>query len=359
VSSVRCRYSATLKNLADVCCNNNNKRFTTEDIATIKDMRAKGFYISAIAQKLGRSGASIYNILRRHGPLKTPSRPTLDSNTMGTKHPSTRKLWTRAEIDRLLDLHAAGLKTDAIARELGRSVQEVRKRSNSHVPRRRQATELVITGTGGDSVAASRVHLRKPWTKEDDEKLIELVADGADYERIASILDRTVPVVQKRWKYVLRPHYVYQKSLSGPSDSSASSEQTQRQQVATGVPQLGSQSRRTFTTLHGRETRLAIKLQKQLSALTYNSHRFVRAAPWKRCGFFSLPYRPQQRFEHTKSNPVSQTKRSKSYRQFYEEEINQIIELMAREYPWHKIGEIIGRSPQRVSQHGISSLKKE
>ena len=354
--SVRRRYFTVLKSLADVSYPN-FKRFTTEENDTIRNLRAGGFYIAAIARKLGRSYNSVYSQSRRLEAAKESSPSPLGSNTIRTENPNNGKPWPRAEIDRLLDLHAAGLKPDAVARELGRTIHAVQAKYRSHLPYRLQFSQLVATGPEGDSLAASPANLRRSWTQEDDEKFIELVADGADYERIASIFDRTVPAVQIRWKQVLRPRCVYQKSISSPSDSSASSEQTQRQQVATGVPQLDSQSRRTFTTLHGTETRLAINLQKQSSALTYSSHRLVRAAPWKRCGFFSLPYRPQQRFEHTKSNPVSQIKKRRI--RYSEEDTNQVIELMAREYPWHKIGEIMGRSTAGVCDHGNSSLKKE
>ena len=277
-ASARNRYFTALKNLADVS-HPNLERFTAEENDTIRNLLARGFYITAIARKLGRNYTSVYNQSRRLEAAKQPSPSPLGSNTIRTECPNSGKPWPRAEIDRLLDLHAAGLKPEAVARELGRTIVAVQDKYRSHLPYRRQISQLVTTGPGGDSVAASPANLRRAWTKEDDEKFIELVADGADYERIASILDRTVPAVQSRWEHVLRSRCAYQKGISGPKDSAASSERTQRQQVATGVPQLDSQSRRTFATLHGTETRLGINLQKQSSALTHSSHRLVRAAP--------------------------------------------------------------------------------
>ena len=354
--AVRRRDYKHLKDLATVSCQNHKKRFTTEDIATIRDMLARGHYMTAIARKLGRSYTSIYNYCHKAGLQSF--RPTLDSITTGTKHAITRKLWTRAEIDRLLDLHATGLKPGAVARELGRSVQTVRRKIMCHLPYRDQATRLVTTGPEGDSVAASRARLRRVWTKEDDEKFVELVADGVGFERIASIFDRRVSAVKTRWRIVLQPRCKYQKSIGGPSDSSASSEQKQSQQVVPNVTQLDPQSRRNFTTLHGGDPNLAINLQNQ-SALTYSSHRLVRAAPWKRYGSFSLPYRPQQRFEHTISNPVPRTKRSGNYQRYSEEDISQIIELRARQYPYTKIGEIMGRPRGSVQGRATSSLKEE
>lgn len=345
-----------MEDLATVSCQKHKKRFTTEDIATIRDMLAKGHYMTAIARKLGRSYASIYSYCHK-ADLQSP-RPTLDSNTTGTKHAITRKPWTRAEIDCLLDLHATGLKPGAIARELGRPVGTVLQKITCHVSYRDQATRLVTTGPEGDSVAASRAQLRRGWTKEDDKKIVKLVADGAGFERIASIFDRRVSAVKTRWRIVLQPRCKYQKSIGGPSDSSASSEQKQSQQVVTNVTQLDPQSRQNFTALHGGEPGLAINLQKQ-SAPTYSSHRLVRAAPWKRYGFFSLPYRPQQRFEHTISNPVPRTKRSGNYQRFSEEDISQIIELRARQYPYVKISEIMGRPRGSVHGRAISSLKEE
>ena len=352
------RYHSTLKNLGDVSCAK-LKPYTTEENASIRDLRARGFYVAAIARKLGRSRNSVRSQISRLDAAQQSSPSPVGSNTIRKEYSNNRKPWSRAEIDRLLDLHAAGLRRDAIARELGRTTHAIQGIFRSLLPYRRHLSPPATTGPGGDSVAASRAELRRAWTKEDDERFIQLVADGADFERIASTFDRTIGAVRRRWSTTLRNRIRFQKIIDGANDSTASSEQKERQQIVTNVPQLQSQSRRTFTTLHGRVTRLAINLQKQSSAFTYSSHRLVRAAPWKRYGLFSLPYRPQQRFEHTKSNPVSQTKKRESWRAFSEEDVNQIIELMAREYPWHKIGEIIGRSAPSVRTRAMLSLKQE
>ena len=350
VSSVNLRFYTGL-NLANV--DQKYKKVTTEDFATIRDMLDRGFYLHAIAKKIGRSYHSTRSYIRRIRAEQRPSRPTLDSNTTGTKHP---KRWTRAETDRLLCLHAAGLKPTAVARELGRSLQAVQEKYKCHIPHRMQNSPFVAECSGGDSVATLRPRARRTWSKEDEEHLAELVANGTDLGRIATVFNRTVGAVTRRWKVIrLRLNYERKHGIS----SHASSEEKQRQQTANKVSQIDPQSRRNFTTMHAREPRLAINLQEKSSALTYSSHRVVRAAPWKRRGVFSLPYRPQQRFEHTKSTPSSQTERVRRYTPFSEEETLKIVELRAAQYPWIRIAEIVGRSISSLSQKVERSLKEQ
>lgn len=207
-----------------------HKRFTTEEIATIRDMLERGFYIHAIAKKIGRSYNSTRYYCRRIRAEQRPSRPTLDSNTTGTKHPIERKPWTRADIDRLLCLHASGLKPSAVARELGRSLQAVQDKYRQHVQHQFQASRFVAEGSGGDSAATLRPHARKHWSKENDEHFAELVANGADFERIASVFNRTVSAVEKRWRSTIRPRLNYERKYG--ISSHASSKEKQRQHAA-------------------------------------------------------------------------------------------------------------------------------
>lgn len=44
---------------------------------------------------------------------------------------------------------------------------------------------------------------RKRWTKEEDEKLIEMAADGESMTMIAFVLDRTPTAVQTRISYLV------------------------------------------------------------------------------------------------------------------------------------------------------------
>jgi hypothetical protein len=347
MSSVRARFYKTL-NVADD--GKKREKATPEQIATMRDMLAKGFYVKAIAQKVGRSYMSTSNYCRSiKAELQSP-RPTLDPSTTGTKHSTTRKLWTRAEIDRLLSLHAAGLKFDAVARELGRSTDAVRHKYRCHLPHRYQPSQFITEGSGSDSTTILRRRIRKAWSAEDDKHLVELVANGTDFERIASVFGRTVKAVTRRWKTVIRPRLDHQSKTGIPSDS----EQKQGQQTVHDLSQLDPQSRRNFTTLHGWEPRLATNLQKQSSTLIYNPLRVVDAAPWKRRGVFSLPYRPQRRFAHTESTPSSQTERDETYCYFSEEDILKIVELRAAQYPWLRIAKILGRSCSSVRARGLS-----
>jgi hypothetical protein len=311
-------------NFADV--GKERKKATPEELATMRDMLTKGFYIKAIAEKVGRSYKSTYDYCSSiKAELQSP-RPTLEPSTTGTKHPNTRKPWTRAEIDHLLSLHAAGLKIDAVARELGRPTGAVRQKYRSHLPYRYQPSQFVTEGSGSDSATIQRPRIRKAWSAEDDKHLVELVANekdferigkdfelsGKDFDRIASVLGRTVTAVKNRWYQVARPRLDYEREIGNLSDASGT--QKQDQQIVHDLSHIDPQSRRNFTTLHGREPRLAINVQKQSSALTHSSHRVIGAAPWKRRGVFSLPYRPQRRFAHTESTPSSQTKRKQNRR---------------------------------------------
>jgi IS30 family transposase len=356
-------------NFADV--SKERKKATPEEIATMRDMLTKGFYIKAIAEKVGRSYKSTYEYCSSiKAELQSP-RPTLEPSTTSTKHPNTRKPWTRAEIDRLLSLHAAGLKIDAVARELGRPTGAVRQKYRSHLPYRHQPSQFVTEGSGSDSATTQRPRIRKAWSAEDDKHLVELVANGKgferigkdleligkDFERIASVLGRTATAVKNRWYQVVRPRLDYEREIGNLSDASGT--QKQDQQMVHDLSHIDPQSRRNFTTLHGREPRLAINLQKQSSALTHSSHRVIGAAPWKRRGVFSLPYRPQRRFAHTESSPSSQTKRKQNRRPFSEEETCKIVELHATQLPWIKIAEIMGRARFTVCSHARRSLQQQ
>lgn len=210
----------------------------------------------------------------------------------------------------------------------------------AHIPHEYRAAQFVAESSGSDSVATLRPRIRKTWSKEDEEHLAKVVANGTDFERIASVYGRTATAVMNRWHKIVRPRLDYEREIGNLSDVSGA--QKLDQQIVHDLSQLDPQSRRNFTTLHGREPRIVINLQKRSSALTYSSHRVVVAAPWKRRGVFSLTFRPQRRFAHTELAPFSQTKRVGSRRPFSEEEIRQIVDLRATQHSWPRIAEIMG-----------------
>ncbi|KAM0707131.1 hypothetical protein Q7P35_006462 [Cladosporium inversicolor] len=327
---------------------NENKEWTAEELAMLSDMLKKGFKLKAVAQNLGRTWRSVQQKTQR-----LSLQP--DSGHTATSEPAyPRRRWAKAEDDQLLRLSAMGVKFKAIASEMGRSTESVRNRRRIYFPYTYLDSNSDPVGSKGAALRPTRTGLYERWTRRDDERVIELYTNGTKKEQIASELGRTVGAVASRWYDNLKHRVKNRRHIGGPSDG----EQKQRQQTANNVSQPNPQSRRNFTTLHCWKPHLATNLQKQSSALTYSSHRVVGTAPWKRRGDFSLPYRPQQRFEHTKSAPSSQT-RKRVRRLFSDEETLKILELRAAQYPWVEIAKIVGRQFSSVRTRVLSSLKEE
>lgn len=332
---------------------NGRKKYTAEELAILSDMYMKGFKNKVIAQKLGRSGLSVQKHTQRLSSKPEPD-PVVTSKAHHYKH------WTQAEDDHFRRLFMSGLKFKAIARELGRTTVAIQARAEYHFPCYSLSFQsgLAVPLAIPEDVKEVHRHARKRWTRQEEERIIALYANGTNVTQIASELGRTVGAVASRWRDRLRRRVEKRRDVGGPSDGSASSEKTHLQQIANNVSQPDPQSRRNFTTLHGWKPHLAIDLQKQPSALAFSSHRVVGAASWKRRGVFSLPYRPQQRFEHTKSAPSSQSQK-RVLRHFSEEEILKIVELRAAQYPWLTIAKIVGRAQSSVRARGLLSLEEE
>lgn len=328
---------------------NEGKEWTAEELAMLSDMLKKGIKLKAIAQNLGRTWRSVNQKIQR-----LSLQPASGHMVMSERAAYPRRRWAKAEDDQLLRLSAMGVKAKAIASEMGRSTEAVRNRCRIYFPYTYLDSNSDPVGSKGAALRPTRTGSYERWTRREDERVIELYTNGTKKEQIASELGRTVGAVVSRWYVILKPRVQNRRHIGGPSDG----EQKQRQQTANNVFQPSPQSRRNFTTLHCWKPRLATNLQKQSSALTYSSHRIVGAAPWERRGVFSLPYRPQQRFEHTQSAPSSQTQK-RVLRHFSEEEILKIVELRAAQYPWVEIAKIVGRQAPSVRTRVLSSLKEE
>lgn len=326
---------------------NGRKNWTAEEVAILSVMLKKGFKLKAIAQNPGRSWKSVY-VQASCIPSQPKPAPVVTSKA---RH---YRPWTQVEDDKFLRLSAMGLKPEAIASELGRSKGAIVLRRKLHFSYEYLDSKADPVGSEGGALGPLRAGAHTRWTRQEEERVIELYANGTNIEQIASELGRTVGGVTMRWTTKLKRRVKNRRHIGGPSDG----EQTHLLQTAGNVFQRVPQSRRDFTTLHGWEPRLANNFQKQLSVLTYSSHRVVGAAPWERRGVFSLPYRPQQRFEHSKSATSSQTQK-RVLRHFSEEEILKIVELRAAQYPWLTIAKIVGRAQSSVRVRGLASLEDE
>lgn len=72
----------------------NYKRATKEELATIRDMLARGFYVRAIAEKVWQNLRSTYRYCDRYAKVwkeQQPSRPIIDSSPTATEYPTARK----------------------------------------------------------------------------------------------------------------------------------------------------------------------------------------------------------------------------------------------------------------------------
>jgi len=108
--------------------------------------------------------------------------------------------------------------------------------------------------------------------------------------------------------------------------------------------------------MHGWKPRSGISNPRKSSALTYSSYRVVGVA---QRSVSSLPYRPQQRYEHTKPTSSSQAKHRASSGPFSAEEDGQIVDLRASGHTWDAISEVLGRKNPDVWRRGQSLLKEE
>jgi DNA-binding CsgD family transcriptional regulator len=260
-------------------------------------------------------------------------------------------------------LHAAGLQTEAIASEMGRSLRAVNHKRMALLPHRNIHFQHIASGFESGLVNPLRVGGGKRWTPQEDELVIELYTSGCTEERIervASDLARTVLAVSERSKRTLAPSVKVPDKTRHSSHGSAGSE---HKKPPCEISEPDPQSRRNFTTLYGWKLLSGISIQRRSSTLTYSSHRVVGVA---RRGVFSLPYRPQQRCEHTKSTSAKAAasedpapKRARVLCRFYMEELSQIIYLRAAGHTWNGIGEILGRRYSSIHLNAVSLLKEE
>jgi len=143
-------------------------KFTPEEVATIKSMVERGFLISAIVTKLGRTYASVMKkcyvlgICSSRQPLP---RLGLDAEIEKVR----RSRWTTAEEELLLRLHADGLHTRAIASELGRSLRAVQHRCKRLLLNPKKVFHPVATNSTCDFAQPLKIGRYRRWTKQDDE----------------------------------------------------------------------------------------------------------------------------------------------------------------------------------------------
>jgi hypothetical protein len=203
--------------------------------------------------------------------------------------------WTEQELAIALEMYEAGHYVKAISQRLGRTWRSAWSKMNS----------LQVQGMASRPNTPAKSRKNKRWTERDDHQLIELRASGLKVEAIASALNCTLSAIENRWKGL--PQW-RKDGRSGPCDSedvSTRTSQERHQQSSGKASQVDAQSRRSFTTAHGRNPRSGIDTQEHAVPFSYGSQQLVSVRSWKRHGIFSLPYRPQRRFSHTGGLPTS------------------------------------------------------
>lgn len=90
-------------------------------------------------------------------------------------------LWTEAEVDEAIRLHAEGLTWAQVADLLGR-------------------TENAVLG----AIRHKRKPAPTPWTEKEDLRCLELRMEGMPYHEIARLLERSQPSVVRRLSTLMR-----------------------------------------------------------------------------------------------------------------------------------------------------------
>jgi hypothetical protein len=262
--------------------------------------------------------------------------------------------WTTAENERLMHLHATGLSIEAVANELGRPLNSVRQKYRILLPQRVMDFRRVATDSEMDVVTPSQSTRYRLWTDHEEEYLTAC-ATTVDMERIARDLGRIVFAVRKRWEAILLPRLKQQNHSSDLSDGSAGRKNKQLQCTTSKVSQPDPQSRRNFTTLHGRKPHSGTSFRRQSLALTCSPHWTVGGA---QRSLFSLPYRPQQRYEHTESTS-SQAKTRRKSRRLSAEDDSSIVDMRATGHTWDAICEKLGLNLSTVWRRSKVLMQEE
>jgi hypothetical protein len=251
----------------------------------VLDLHAKNYDSQAIADAL--PGRTRQAVIVRHARVGA----TIKGRSIHIEAPQTPKNegpWNEQELAIALEMHKAGHYVKAISQRLGRTWQ---------------SCCLRVQGIAIRPGTSTKPRKNKPWSEIDDHQLIELRASGLKPEVIASALGRTLRSVGCRWQKI--PQW-RKDGRAGPRDSediSTKSSQEQHQQTSGKTSQRDAQSRRSFTTAHGWNPRSGIDTQEHLVPFSYGSQQLVSVRSRKRRGIFSLPYRPQQRLNHTGELP--------------------------------------------------------
>ena len=132
------------KNVATIPSEPDRRRkFTMEELSTLSEMLEKGFHCKAIARHLGRTPNSVS---RKYLSLGMSKR----IQPLGAGIAKAKKSrWTTADDELLVRLHGMGLHTEAIARNLGRSVYAVEHRYKLLLPYR-TTTKLLLSCISAD-----------------------------------------------------------------------------------------------------------------------------------------------------------------------------------------------------------------
>lgn len=180
------------------------------DYDRLRELQESGLTFSEIAAKLNRSQTSVIIALKRLGIYKPPSTYT---------KPRRRK-WLQAEQDRMVELHASGMKLAQIARELNRSYETVKAAMHRHTqgaqkkPRTYEyysaSDDQLIMNLLKEGKTIKEIHARMPerplssigrraskmgyreapveraWTSEDVDMLFDLRAKGRTWAQVAA-----------------------------------------------------------------------------------------------------------------------------------------------------------------------------
>jgi hypothetical protein len=322
------------------------RRWSAEEDFKILELYAKKYDPQAIADALpGRTRQAV--IVRHSRVCATVMGGSIHIGA--PQMPKNQGPWNEQDLAIALEMHKAGHYVKAISQRLGRKWHSVAER---------------VQGIAIRPETSAKQRKNKRWSEIDDDHLIELRASGLKPEAIASALGRTMFSVDCRWQRIPQWRKDDRSGPRDPEDISAKSSQEQLQQTSGKASQRDAQSRRSFTTAHGWNPRSGIDTQEHLVPFSYGSRQLVSVRSWKRRGIFSLPYRPQQRLNHTGELPTSgSTKRApyqtRKTRPYSMESYRQIIDLRAADYPWANIAHVLCRSESAVRLQGLSLLKEE
>lgn len=155
---------------------------TEREIKIILDLARQGKTASQIAEESGYNRNRVVQVVKRfaeYGAKLTPEPPKKKKRT----HSPTSSVWTEEMVNKLIELHRAGLTFSEIGKELGVS-------KNSVSPKVRVLVEAGVLKPRTEQFS---------WPQEDVDRMFQLRAEGKTWGEISDKLGRKITACHNKY----------------------------------------------------------------------------------------------------------------------------------------------------------------